>query len=118
MTRVGVVGVGGMGSGHCRALPKVTGAQFVAVCDVRREAVEAAAEQYGVQGFTDMDAFLETVEAIVVATPPDYHRAVVERAAAAGRHVFCEKPLAANLVDCDAMIEACARAGVVLQTGV
>jgi UDP-N-acetylglucosamine 3-dehydrogenase len=53
----------------------------------------------------------------VVATPPDFHRPVVEAAARAGKHVFCEKPLSTNLADADAMIAACDRAGVVFQHG-
>src|SRR6266849_10704616 len=117
MLRVGVVGVGGMGQAHAKALQKVEGASFAAVCDTRAEAVQTAAERFGVQGFTEIEPFLEAVEAVVVATPPDFHRPVVEAAARAGRHVFCEKPLATKLADADAMIAACDRAGVVFQHG-
>jgi predicted dehydrogenase len=61
--------------------------------------------------------FLEAVDAVIVATPPDFHRAAVEAAAAAGKPIFCEKPLSTNLADADAMIAACDRAGVVFQHG-
>jgi predicted dehydrogenase len=117
MLRVGVVGVGGMGQAHAKALQKVESASFTAVCDTRPEAVQTAAERFGVQGFTATEPFLEAVDAVVVATPPDFHRPVVEAAARAGRHVFCEKPLATNLADADAMIAACDAAKVVFQHG-
>src|SRR5947209_11009504 len=117
MLRVGVVGVGGMGQAHANALKKVEGADFTAVCDARAEAAQAAAERFGVRGFTDTAPFLEAVDAVVVATPPDFHRPVVEAAARAGKHVFCEKPLSTRLADADAMISACDQAGVVFQHG-
>src|SRR5437667_10579174 len=117
MLRVGVVGVGGMGQAHANALMKVETAKFTAVCDMRPEAVQAASERFGVQGFTETGPFFEAVDAVVVATPPDFHRPVVEAAARAGKHVFCEKPLSTNLADADAMIAACDAARVVFQTG-
>jgi predicted dehydrogenase len=117
MVRVGVVGVGGMGQAHANALKKVEGASFAAVCDARAEAAQAAAERFGVRSFTEVEPFLESVDAVIVATPPDFHRPVVEAAARAGKHVFCEKPLSTNLADADAMIAACDRAGVVFQHG-
>ena len=80
MVRVGVVGVGGMGQAHANALKKVPGAAFTAVCDARPEASQAAAERFGVKGFTEIAPFLDAVDAVVVATPPDFHRPVVEAA--------------------------------------
>jgi predicted dehydrogenase len=117
MLRVGVVGVGGMGSHHAAMMSKVSGAALSAVCDARAEAAQAAAERFGVPGFTEIGPFLEAVDAVIVATPPDFHRPAVEAAAAAGKHLFCEKPLSTNLADADAMIAACDRAGVVFQHG-
>jgi predicted dehydrogenase len=117
MLRVGVVGVGGMGSHHADSLAKVEGAALSAVCDAKAEASEAAAGRFGVPGFTQIGPFLEAVDAVIVATPPDYHRPAVEAAAAAGKPIFCEKPLSTNLADADAMIAACDRAGVVFQHG-
>lgn len=117
MLRVGVVGVGGMGSHHASTLSKVKGATLSAVCDSREEAAKAAAERFGVPGFTRIEPFLEHVDAVIVATPPDFHRPVVEAAAAARKHLFCEKPLSLNLEDADAMIAACEKAGVLFQHG-
>ncbi|MDX2187867.1 MAG: Gfo/Idh/MocA family oxidoreductase [Opitutaceae bacterium] len=57
------------------------------------------------------------VDIVYVVTPPGLHRQHVERAAAAGKHVICEKPMAPSVADCDAMIAACKQAGTQLAIG-
>jgi predicted dehydrogenase len=57
------------------------------------------------------------IKAVAIVTPHSLHRRMVEAAAAAGKHVFCEKPLALNTTDAAAMIEACRKAGVALGIG-
>jgi predicted dehydrogenase len=67
---------------------------------------------------TDLAEFLATpgLDAVYVATPNAAHRPLVEAAAAAGKAVLCEKPLAADLPDAEALVEACDAAGVLLGT--
>src|SRR5262249_62133924 len=57
------------------------------------------------------------IQAVVLATPHTRHRAQVEAAAAAGKHVYCEKPFALARADAQAMLAACARAGVTIAVG-
>jgi predicted dehydrogenase len=59
----------------------------------------------------------KSIDAVVLATPHTRHRAQVEAAAAAGKHVFCEKPFALTVADAQAAIAACRRAGVALGVG-
>ena len=73
MLRVGVIGVGGMGQAHAKALEKVETATFAAVCDTRAEAVQAASERFGVPGFTETAPFLQAVDAVVVMIPIPPH---------------------------------------------
>lgn len=77
------------------------------------------AARLGGQAYPDLAAALadETVDAVFVTTPNDQHRTQVERAAAAGKHVLVEKPMALTAADCEAMIAACAAAGVALGVG-
>jgi predicted dehydrogenase len=57
------------------------------------------------------------VQAVLLATPHSAHRAQVEAAAAAGKHIYCEKPFALSKADAEAMLAACARAGIVIGVG-
>jgi predicted dehydrogenase len=57
------------------------------------------------------------IQAVMLATPHTRHRAQVEAAAAAGKHVYCEKPFALSRADAQAMLDACARAGVTIAVG-
>ncbi len=117
MTRIGVIGTGGMGSGHCNSLPQVENCEFVGVADLRLEAAQAVAEQHQIRAFQDYRELLEIVDGVVVATPPVAHREVVVAAAEAGVHAFCEKPLSLTLSDADAMIAAADKAGTHLMVG-
>jgi myo-inositol 2-dehydrogenase/D-chiro-inositol 1-dehydrogenase/scyllo-inositol 2-dehydrogenase (NAD+) len=57
------------------------------------------------------------VDAVVIATPTSIHREIAEAAAAAGKHILCEKPMAMDSQECDTMIHSARKAGVVLQIG-
>ena len=119
--RVGVIGGGVMGRYHCETLAlRLPGAALVAVADVDEDAARRAA------GFapaaavlTDHRALLAdgSIQAVVIATPNDTHAALIGEAAHAGKHVFCEKPVALDLASADAAIAEAARQGVKLQIG-
>ena len=79
-----------------------------------------AAEQYGVPKFTGeaMDVINDPdVDAVWICSPSQYHAEQIKAAAANGKHVFCEKPLATDLSETVEAINACNEAGVKLMTG-
>lgn len=117
MIRIGVIGVGGMGSSHCNALPNVENCEFVGVADKRLEAAQAVAEKHQIRAFRDYQELLKIVDGVVVATPPAAHTEVVVAAAQAGVHAFCEKPLSLTLAEADAMIDAADADGTHLMVG-
>ena len=80
--RVGLIGCGKVGQIHAAALRGLAEAEFTAVCDVSAERVRTFAEQYGAQGYTDVDAMLRgaKVEAVVIGTPHPLHAAPAIRA--------------------------------------
>jgi scyllo-inositol 2-dehydrogenase (NAD+) len=116
--RVALVGAGRAGAVHAGNLADYAArAELAAVVDERREAAEALAGRFGATAFADLEQALEAVDALVIAAPTFTHRDLAVRAAEAGKHVFCEKPMALTIGECDEMIAAAERAGVVLQIG-
>lgn len=117
--RIGVVGLGGAASQMLPCLAAHPGMKIAAGADPRREARERFAADFGAAVFESAEALCasDAVEAVYIATPHQYHRDNALAAAAAGRHVVVEKPMALTLEDCDAMIAACERAGVHLIVG-
>jgi predicted dehydrogenase len=98
----------------------IEGVRLVAGADVEAAARDRFTATFGgSQAFAEPEEALRMpgVDAAIVASPPFLHRQLAEAAAAAGKHVFSEKPLAPTLDDCDAIIGACRRAGVRLMTG-
>ena len=117
--RVGVAGLGAAGQAFVPALLGHAGFQWVAAADPAGEARKAAQRSHGVAVYASFEALLAHpgLDAVIVATPTPLHAAQVVQAAAAGLHVLVEKPMAVTLDDARAMVQACARAGVVLLVG-
>jgi len=112
MLRVGIVGCGNRGTGHAGKLKAMPGVELVGVCDLIRERAEALAAAHGVRAVDDVRHLLADVDAIWDATRPWERCEVAEAAAAAGKHVFSEKPIALDLATADRYIAAVERAGV------
>jgi len=118
--RVGLIGAGGMGAGLAKACASLDRAQVVAVSDIAAENAQRVAKELGAEAYSDDGQSIierDDIAGVIIATPPLLHRDGVERAAQAGKHIFCEKPMATNIADCDAMIAAVEAAGVKLQMG-
>ena len=109
--RVGLVGAGFMGEAHARAWRSL-GVASLAIYDSATAAAQRLAVQFEASAVASLDQLLHDCDIVDVCTPTHLHRAVVERAAEAGRPVICEKPLARTVEDGEAMIAACESAGV------
>jgi predicted dehydrogenase len=111
----GLVGSGNMGLVYAEALAtQVPDGHLVAVSGGSRAGALAA--DYGVPVEDTVEALLARpdVDAVILATPHTTHLPYTRLAAAAGKHVFCEKPMAVTVEECDAMLAACREAGVQL----
>jgi scyllo-inositol 2-dehydrogenase (NAD+) len=119
--RVVSVGAGRAGSVHAVNLAgRTPRARLAGLVDADGESAAALAARTGAPATCrTLDEALERLQfdAVVVATPTFVHRELVVAAARAGKHVFCEKPMALTADECDEMIAACAEAGVLLQIG-
>ena len=113
--RTALVGCGKVGRIHADALHALPEAEFVAVCDATPAGPRPSPRRYGVRPFTDVGTMLrDGAEAVLICTPHPLHAGPAIRAAEAGVHVLVEKPLAATLADCDAMLAAADKAGIQL----
>jgi inositol 2-dehydrogenase len=118
---VGVVGVGEMGKRHAENLRRlVPEARLVAVADAApARAHEVAAELEIEHAFSSFEEMVQRkdIDCVLIATPDKFHAQAVCTAAAAGKEILCEKPLAITLNDAHLALEAVAKAGVRLQIG-
>jgi len=116
MVRVLILGTGGMANNHVAAFLAIEGVSVVAGIDTRPEQLAAFRDKHKIaRGFDSVDGALVWGEfdAVTNVTPDAAHYATTMPFLAAGKHVLCEKPLATNSADAEAMAQAAARAGVV-----
>ncbi|MCA1665861.1 MAG: Gfo/Idh/MocA family oxidoreductase, partial [Thermomicrobia bacterium] len=113
----GIVGGGVIGPFHARAITAQPDARLVAVCDILPGAAEKLAGEFGAEAMTDLDVMLarEDIQVVNVCVPSGLHAAIGVKAAQAGKHVICEKPIDITLDAADRLIAACDAAGVRLQ---
>jgi predicted dehydrogenase len=119
--KVGIIGAGRQGRAIVAELQKIGQVEVAALCDAQPARLQAAAGLLKeVATFTDHRSLLESrsdVTALIVATPTHLHRAIVEDCLAAGRHVYCEAPIAASIQDSEALAHAASSARTVIQAG-
>lgn len=120
---IGLIGAGNMGKSLAGGVAASDLARIAAVSDPAEGAAQATAEEIAdgeeIDAYTDIDEMLarEDIGATLVAAPNFLHPELVIKSAEAGKHVFCEKPMALNVADARSMIEACETAGVKLMIG-
>lgn len=118
---IAVIGAGRIGRLHAEHLAnRIGGARLVAITDLRKEAAEECAASLGVaKTFQDHRRVLDDpeVQAVVICSSTDTHASLIAEAATAGKHIFCEKPIALDLAQIDSALETVAAAGVKLQVG-
>ena len=119
--RVGLLGAGAIGRFHAQTLAhKAPGAELAAISDVVEANAAALARATDTARWTtDPDEVFAdpTIAAVVIATPGGTHADLIGRAAAAGKQIFCEKPIALERAEIDTALGAVERAGVILQIG-
>jgi len=110
---IALVGPGKVAHLHAQAALQVAGAKLVAICGRNAPRTEAFAQQYGIQSYNDVSEMVVQgkVDLTIICTPHPAHKDPTVAAFEAGSHVLVEKPLAATLADCDAMLAAAQKAG-------
>jgi predicted dehydrogenase len=107
-----LIGPGNFGRSLAQALLEDERVRLVGVLGATPEESAAGAVALGARPFADLDALLRAADiaAVLIATPSDTHAELAVAAAGASKHVFCEKPMALTVAECEAMIAAARRA--------
>jgi predicted dehydrogenase len=116
MIKLAIVGTGKMGHTHAKHFAAINDVKIVACCDVDGGRAKDLASTFQIPNvFTDFTAMLASceIDAVTNVTPDRYHCPLSIEAAAAGKHVFCEKPLATNYSDACKMVRTAKDAGVI-----
>ncbi len=121
LLKIGLIGAGRIGRLHAEHLAmRIPSAELVMIADVFEENAKQCAKRYGIPFATqDYHAVLARpdIEAVTICSSTDTHARIIEEAAQAGKHIFCEKPIALNLSTIDRALDAVKHAGVKLQLG-
>jgi UDP-N-acetyl-2-amino-2-deoxyglucuronate dehydrogenase len=111
--RLGIIGPGKVAHLHAQAIRELDEATLVGVCGRSEAKTQDFAQAYGARAYTDARTMVqaEGIDLCIVLTPHPAHRAGAVAALEAGAHVLIEKPLAASLADCDAILDMARRVG-------
>ncbi len=107
--QIGVVGLGAIGRDHVKRLnERITGCKVVAVSEVNEEVGRSVAQKYGAKYYADGEELIRSpeVQAVMVTTWDPAHAQYVMASIKAGKYVFCEKPLATEIPECEEIIAA------------
>jgi predicted dehydrogenase len=115
--RVGVVGVGHIGSNHARIYAELPRAEFVAVHDIDPARGRAIAEKYNAKPAASLQEFADFVDAASVATPTSAHFSIARNLLACGKHLLIEKPITEKTSEARDLAQLAAEKELVLQVG-
>src|SRR3989442_14133573 len=115
--RLGVVGVGHIGSDHARLYADIPSAEFTAIYDVDAGRANAIAKKYRVVAAKSLEEFAESVDAVSIATPTNTHYEVAYPLLQRGKHLLIEKPITEKTKHASELAELAARDHLVLQVG-
>jgi UDP-N-acetylglucosamine 3-dehydrogenase len=116
--RIGVIGIGTMGSNHARVLAGLSGIKFVGVSDPDRGQRDLVTRALGCPAVSDLEALLKLgVDAVTIAAPTHLHHDIALTCIGRGVHVMVEKPIASTVEEGRDIIAAARKAGVTLMVG-
>jgi myo-inositol 2-dehydrogenase/D-chiro-inositol 1-dehydrogenase len=115
--KVGIIGAGYMGGVHASALARDDRVRVSAVHDIDAGRAERLARSTGASVSASAEELIEATDAVYITTPNTKHTALALAAIGAGKHVFCEKPMATNTGDARLVMEAASATGQVFQVG-
>lgn len=117
LIRLGVAGVGRLGTLHAARLREISGIAFSGIFDTDLARAQSVAEEHGVRYFSSLEELLQACDAVTIAVPTTHHHQTAKAALAAGKHVFIEKPITAAIAEARELINLAQDRQLVLQVG-
>ncbi len=119
--QIGLIGAGGMGQGDASHATQLPGVKLVAACDLYTSRLERCQEKWGKDILTTRD-YREVlnrndIDAVIIATPDHWHASITKAALAAGKDVYCEKPMVQKVEEGQGVVDAMKQSGRILQIG-
>ena len=115
--KIGIIGAGYIGGVHAGILARDERVQIAAVHDVARHRAQALANNSSARVAYSAQEVIESCDAVYITTPNTKHTELAIAAATAGKHAFCEKPMATSIGDAQAVVEAAQKSSAVFQVG-
>ncbi len=115
--RLGVVGVGYLGSIHAKIYADMDDVHLAGVVDINTDTAAGVAQNTGCVAFSDNNELLDKVDAVSIAVPTSIHRRVAEPFLKRGIHVLLEKPIAPDVAQAEAIVHDAEQGGAILQIG-
>jgi myo-inositol 2-dehydrogenase/D-chiro-inositol 1-dehydrogenase len=115
--RIGIIGAGYIGGVHASVLARDERVRVSAIYDIAEERAQSLSRSSGATPARSAEELIETCDAVYITTPNTKHTELAIAAAKAGKHVFCEKPLATNLNDAQKVLDAARNTRAVFQVG-
>ena len=115
--KIGIIGAGYIGGVHASLLAKDERVTVAAIYDLVAERAEALSRTTGARPVAGADAVLDASDAVFITTPNTRHTGLAVAALNAGKHVFCEKPMATTIEDARAVLDAASNSAGVFQVG-
>lgn len=119
MTRhkIGIIGVGKLGTFHCNALSQLENVELVGVYDTNAQQGQSIAEKFKCSAFSSAKELISAADIIGVVVPTTFHLAAVREVLLAGKPVFVEKPIAGTIVEAEEIVELAATRNIPVQVG-
>lgn len=115
--RLGIIGIGRIGSIHARIANNLKRADLVGYCDLIKERADSSAEKYGVKAFYDYKEMVDLVDAAIVSVQTEFHYEIAKYFIMHNKHVLVEKPITINLSDGISLINLAKEHNVILSVG-
>jgi len=115
--KVGVIGVGHLGSLHAKMYARMRAVKLVGIYDINLKLSQKIAKEFGTTPYSSLEQLLSSVDAVSIATPTSTHYEVAKEVIEKGKHLLIEKPLAVTLEEAENLVKLAEKEGIKLQVG-